>query len=123
MADELDPRLEVRLRAALHADGDALPLLIREQDVLRARRRRRGRRLAVPASLLGAAAIVAVLVATGVLGRGEPADVGATPSPSPSPSEVPLASYEELLGLIGPGASAAIQGEGETPGSVRWAVD
>lgn len=123
MADELDPRLEARLREALHADGDALPLLIREQDVLRARRRRRGRRLAVPASLLGAAAIVAVLVATGVLGRGEPADVGATPSPSPSPSERPLASYEDLLGLIGPGASAAIQGEGGTPGSAGEPVE
>lgn len=123
MADELDPRLEARLREALHADGDALPLLIREQDVLRARRRRRGRRLAVPASLLGAAAMVAILVAVGALRVGEPTDVGATPSPSPSPSERPLASYEELLGLIGPGATAALQGEGKTPGGAGGAVE
>lgn len=123
MADELDPRLEARLREALHAEGDALPLRIREQDVLRARNRRRARRWGVPASLLAAAAVVAVLVATGVLGRGDPTGVGGSPSPSPAPSERPLASYEDLLAVIGPVASAALQGEGETPGDAGGSVE
>lgn len=123
MADELDPRLEASLRKALHAEAESIPLLLREQDILRERRLRRGRRLAVPASLLGAAAVVAVLVATGVLGRGDPTGVGASPSPSRSPSQHPLASYEDLLSLIGPGAAAALQGEGETPSDAGEAVE
>ena len=33
MADELDARLEARLREALRLEADSLPLLVREQDV------------------------------------------------------------------------------------------
>ena len=52
MADELDPRLEASLRAALHHEADQLPLLVRVEDIERARRQRGRRRLALPASLL-----------------------------------------------------------------------
>lgn len=111
MADELDSRLEASLRAALHHEADAIPLLIRAQDIRRERRMRRGRRLAVPASLLGAAAVVAVLIATGVLGRGDPTGVGASPSPSPSATPRPLASNEDLGRLIGVAPEYLLSGE------------
>ncbi len=109
MADELDPGLEVRLRAALHAEADSLPMLMRADDIERARRRRRGTRFAVPVSLLGIAAVVAILVASGVIGRGGPAPVGG--SPSPSASARPLATYDELKKLAGTATTAFLQGE------------
>ena len=109
MDDELDPRLEARLRLALHGEADALPLLVREQDVEGARRARRNRRLALPAVLVGAAAVVALLVGTGALTFGDRSGVGATPSPSPPPP--PLAPDEELVALMGPGAVPLLQGE------------
>lgn len=100
MADELDPRLEARLRTALHAEADSLPFTVRGDDLERARRGRRWRRLAAPASLLGAAAVVAILVASGILGRGEPGIVAASPSTSTG-AERPLVSYEILTGMLG----------------------
>ena len=86
MADELDPRLEASLRAALHHEADQLPLLIRSEDIERARRRRGGRRFALPASLLGLAAVLAILVATGGIGRLLQGNVAASPSPLRSPN-------------------------------------
>jgi hypothetical protein len=109
MDDELDTRLEASLRLALHGEADALPLLVREQDVEGARRARRNRRLALPAALVGAAAVLALLVVTGMLTLGDRSGVGATPSPSPTLP--PLATYDELLALMGPGAVPLLRGE------------
>ncbi len=109
MADELDPRLETRLRAALHAEADTLPMLIRVDDLERARRRRGGRRLALPASLLGLAAVLAILVAYGVIGRGDPSPVGGTPSPTATSR--PLATYEDLEMVAGPAITDFLRGE------------
>jgi len=138
MADELDPRLEASLRAALHHEADQLPLLIRSEDIERARRRRGGRRFALPASLLGLAAVLAILVATGGIGRLLQGNVAASPSPLPTATDRPLASYELLLGMLGV-AKADLQGEQPAsatagdpvtvelgtltaPGSVRYAI-
>ena len=99
MADELDPQLETQLRAVLHHEADSLPFLITTDDIERARRRRGGRRLALPASLLGVAAVLAILVASGVIGRGNEGDVAAPPSASAT--AIPLATYEELDSLLG----------------------
>jgi hypothetical protein len=109
MADELDPAIEARLRTALHAEADSLPMLIRSDDIGRARRRRRGRRFALPASLLGLAAVLAILVASGVIGRGDHAPVGGSPSPSASPRA--LATYDELKKLAGTATTPFLEGE------------
>jgi hypothetical protein len=118
MADELDPRLEARLREALRAEADALPFTVNEQDVLRERDRRGHRRWAPPASLLGAAAVVTLLVVAGAIWRATLDEVAASPSASPSAwaSPRPLATYDELTrmldeSLIVPWTVAA-QGEG-----------
>ncbi len=120
MADELDPRLESRLRLALHAEADGLPLLVREQDVEQARRDRRNRRLAVPAALLGAAAVLAILVAGGMFSFGNPSGVGS--SPSPTATVRPLATYDELVSLLGPGDTVLAQGEDERPAGAAATV-
>jgi len=118
MADELDPRLEARLRDALRAEADALPLTVSEGDVLRERDRRRHRRWALPASLLGAAAVVTLLVVGGALWRATPDEVAASlaPSPSPSASPRPLATYDELARILDESLvvpwTVAAQGEG-----------
>ncbi len=109
MADELDPRLETSLRKALHAEADQLPLLIRSDDIKRARRRRRGKRLALPASLLGFAAVLAILVATGAIGRDHDGKVAASPSPSATPRA--LASYEDLGQLLDRAPVDLLRGE------------
>ena len=105
MDDELDLRLEAHLRAALHHEADALPLLVRAEDVRRARRRRGGRRLGLPASLLAAAAVIAVVVVFGGMWRVNQAPVAASPtagSTSVIPVQVidtptePLPSYEDI---------------------------
>ena len=108
MADELDARLEARLREALRLEADSLPLLVREQDVAAALRRRRVRRWGTPVSVVAATAIVALLIAGGgaaLLG------LGGAPSPSPSPAPPPLASYEQLLDLVGSSSTALLRGE------------
>ena len=111
MDDDLDPRLEASLRLALHGEADTLPMLVREQDVEGARRARWHRRLALPAVLVGAAAVLALLVGTGTLTFGDRSGVGASPSPSPTPTLRPLATYDELLALMGPGAVPLLRGE------------
>jgi hypothetical protein len=111
MADELDPRLEASLRTALHHEADALPFLIRSDDIERARRRRGGKRLALPASLLGLAAVLAILVVTGVIGRGLQGNIAASPLPRPTATDRPLVSYELLLGMLGATEPADLRGE------------
>ena len=108
MADELDARLEARLREALRLEADSLPLLVREQDVAAALRRRRVRRWGIPVSVVAATAFLALLIAGGgaaLLG------LGGAPSPSPSPAPPPLASYEQLLDLVGSNSTALLRGE------------
>ena len=129
MADELDPRLEASLRAALHHEADQLPLLVRVEDIERARRQRGRRRLALPASLLAAAAVIAVLVVVAGAWRANESLVATSPSPSgsaPATSTPPLAAFAALEALLaGQGADAplgvAVRGEhpvaeeGDTP--------
>jgi len=110
MADELDPRLEQQLRDALHHEADALPFLVRAEDIDRARRARSRRRLAIPASLLAAAAVVVVVVATVVFGRFGNGDIAATPSASVAATEVRLVGYEMLTAMLGV-TKADLQGE------------
>ena len=111
MADELDPRLEARLRAALRAEADALPVMVREQDVLAARRARRTRRFAVPASLLAAAAAIALFVAFGGFGGRTPDTTGASPSPTAAGLGSRLATFAELRELLPPEADVLVSGD------------
>ncbi|HYN48134.1 MAG TPA: hypothetical protein VER83_04660 [Candidatus Nanopelagicales bacterium] len=99
MDDELDPRLEASLRAALHHEADSVPLLIRSDDIERARRRRGGRRLALPASLLAAAAAIAVLVIVGGAWRANQAIVATSPSPSLSAADPAGRELESMADL------------------------
>ena len=61
MVDELDPPLEARLRVALHAEVDAMPLFLGSSEILRARGQRRWRRLGL-ATLAAAVAVLAIVV-------------------------------------------------------------
>jgi len=139
MTDELDPRLEQQLRDALHHEADALPLLVRTEDVQRSRQRRSRRRLAIPASLLAAAAVVVVVVASGVLTRFGNGDVAVTPSATAATTERPLVGYDRLAAMLG-GATPDLRGEHpaadpagtpvtvelgtlRAPGTVHYAID
>ncbi len=95
MADELDPRLEARLRTALRAEADALPFTIRADQVadrLADRRRASDRRRF---AVIAAAAVFAVGAAAFGLSLSRipgPAAVSpspVTPSSSPEPSSTP----------------------------------
>jgi len=121
MADELDPRLEARLREALRAEADALPFTVSEQDLFRERDRRRHRRLALPASLLAAAAVVTLLVVVGAMLRAAPDEVAASLAPSPSASPRPLATYDDLARILDESLvvpwTVVAQGEGPAAGA------
>jgi hypothetical protein len=124
MADELDPTLEAKLRVALRSEADALPLLVRPEDVDRRRSARRRRPRAVAASLLGVAAVLAILVGTGAIGRLSPAGPGA--SPSPSQTARPLESFATLVALLSSGDTPLLQGEQASatdPGTGQGEVD
>jgi hypothetical protein len=92
MAEQLDPRLEARLRAALHADADALPFTIsgaevRRRATVRARARSRQR-----LTLLSAAA-AAVIAVAGVAAF----NALRTQDRTAGPGLADLPSYEALL--------------------------
>ena len=60
MPDELDPRLEARLRDALHHEADALPFTLTISDLEATRRERRSvrARLRLPGSLPAAGMVL-----------------------------------------------------------------
>lgn len=89
MADELDPRLESRLRTVLRSEANALPFTIRAEQLaggLAERRRARDRRRF---GVMAAAALIAV-GAAGV-GLSWAGNLGPAATPSPVPSAVPSA--------------------------------
>jgi hypothetical protein len=98
MADELDPRLEARLRTVLRAEADALPFTLRADQVagrLAERRRARDRRRY---AVVAAAAVFAVGAAAFGLSLGRmtgPAAV--TPPPSVAPPSLPAPSSSPSL--------------------------
>ena len=118
MADDLDQRLEARLRAALHAEADVLPLLVGAHDVELARQRNRGWRHALPASLFGMAAVVAIIVIVGGAWRLSQSIVATSPAISAAPSQRELASYADLEATLGETApSMPVVARGEQPAS------
>ena len=94
MADELDPRLEARLRSVLRTEVDALPFLL-HADTLEARLAQREaarsrRRLAlVAAAVVVGVGLTATLLSLGRLGG----DIAASPSVTP-PASTPAASAD-----------------------------
>lgn len=113
MADELDARLEQRLRSALRAEADGLPFDVREQDLEAAHRARRWRRGLMAAGLAAAVVIAGIigLGAVSLIDRSGP--VAATPSPSPTLR--PLDNEQELLALIEGYRAQLLSAEGSTP--------
>ena len=86
MAEQLDPRLESRLRTALRAEADGVPFTVRvdvlEQRLTARHRAQSRRRMA----LVAAAVIIGVGVVGGLLSIGRlNAPVAASPSPSTTP--------------------------------------
>ena len=118
MADELDQRLEARLRAALHTEADVLPLLVGAHDIELARQRNRRRRYALPASLFGMAAVVAILVIVAGAWRLSLSIVATSPATSAGPSQRELASYVDLEAMLRETApSMPVVASGEQPAS------
>ena len=122
MADELDPRLEARLREALHREADTLAFALRVEDLERAHRERGSTRtrLHIPVSLLAAAAAIVILVVgVGAWRNAAPPSAG-TATPDPRAAE--LESYADLAARLSTdsGQVAIAQGEdlaGAAPGT------
>ena len=109
-----DLQLEERLRTALRAEADALPLTITAEnlrDRLAERRRERTGRLGV----LSAAAAIVIVVGVGAVllaDRGTTPPVGTSPSPSPSSGfPADLETLEQMRAAIGIGLPLLLIGE------------
>jgi hypothetical protein len=100
MADELDPRLEARLRDVLRHEAETLPFTLTLAEVEAAGRARHApiARLRVPVALLASAAAVAIVVGGLIAWRGATLPPVGTESPNPLAGE--LESYEELAAGI-----------------------
>ncbi|MEA2520316.1 MAG: hypothetical protein QOF49_2396 [Chloroflexota bacterium] len=125
-----DQALEQKLRAALRAEGDALPLAIsiaelERRDALR----RRGGLSPVATVGLAAAVGIALLGLIGVAGGwfetrtavvlpvpSSPPTAGIAPSSEPSPSPVTLLSLDEILAPLDPGSIVRAQAMGPADG-------
>jgi hypothetical protein len=113
MADELDPRLEARLRDALHHEADALPFTLTMSDLEATRRERRSvvARLRLPGSILAAAAAIVILVVAVTAWRTTP-QVGMETA-SPNPDAAGLESYEELGARLPTEGGQVVLAQGE----------
>ncbi len=128
MADELDPILEARLRAALQGEADALPFTPRAAELKRsAANRRLARRSRWIALVAVAASVIVVLGGAAILSSVRPeGDVAATPA-STTPADRPLTSYPELEAILaahGPTDQVPTALRGEQPsvhgGELPW---
>ena len=129
MADQLDPRLEGKLRMALRAEADSLPFTIRAAELGRLSAERRRARSRQRLALLASAAVVAVAIGGLALGSlSRPSGiVGGTPSPTVAASPAAVASlpsFVQLIAAADPGAREVARESGDSgaaPGV--WGVD
>jgi hypothetical protein len=113
MADEFDPRLEARLRDALHHEADNLPFTLRAEDVEPARRvgGSTRTRMRIPVSLIAAAAAIVILV-VGV-GAWRNAALPYAGTASPDPRSAQLESYADLAASLPTEGGQVVLAQGE----------
>ena len=115
MAEQLDPILETRLRAALRDEADAVPFTLRAGELERLAGQRRRAQRAQGLSVLAMAAVVVVAVA----GVAAMANLRATGPVAPG-KLAGLASYDQLV-AAGGGAPEVLRAESDAiAGDGQW---
>jgi len=117
MAEQLDPRLENRLRTALRDEADSAPVTLRARELVRLSGERRRRRMERRWSLLASAAVV--MVAVGGVAVLAPARPSGPATRTPTGMDT-LPSYEQLAEAGAGGAEIARSEGGPIGQDGQW---